>query len=1145
MKKILLLFCFICGLVGYSQNCLTPVDFGADTSLRNFFLNTNNYTAGYIKDINGNMTINDLVRNGTVCAELVQNVTFINLSGSQNNQVGGILQPGDNPEVAAPGLNITSMEGISAFTGLQYLYAINNNFTTIDLTSNAALIDFRGYDGNGGNGPLQTVNLRGLNNLEVVGLDNNMITELMLEGNSSLRILDARNNQLTALNLTDVTALDRTGLVNNPITCIQVANQITADNYNANPGIYQKDAGATFAVNCIYNIEISLGPQLDVSGFYVIDNGNLDPTLSFDALNLGGTQVTPAELANYNLIINTQGSTTLNPANGGPAPIVRGDGSDFTLITDQAITVPVLNPGIDDTFAVVIEGDDLFEADEFFVIEVSTTDPNINLLNADPDGVVRFNMRVDDTNDTATASLEKVQDGVEGVQDIQYRISMTKTNDTRQDLVFDISITDIDTDAGDYTNVTQATIPDGADEVIFSIPVNPDAVAEPLESLQTTLSYTGSFASRLTVTQPGPITATITDNTQCANAVIFTDPDLEAFFLDPASASRILDQFGNPITDLVINGKVCADRAVEVYTIDLDNGYQGRAITSLGGLEAFTNLEELNMFSANLSGDIDLTMYPSLVRFNADENGINTVTTSPVNVNLVGISVFGQGANDNTLTAVNINGVMPLLDNLVIQDNTSITSINLLNVPKLEFFFSSGTGITRLDFTALESAGSDNFFISEIGGGGSLTEIDIRNNNATFNLVDFFLDAMGHPNLACVLVNTGGDLTQAEQNITDNVWRFDDDTVVKTDCDTDTPIAILEATDPSASEVGPDDGQFTITLSAPVPPGCCPLTINYIVGGTALPGEDYTALTGTVQIPIGGISATIDVNVIDNDDTNDTETAVVTLEAGNNYIVGIPSSDTVTIANSGETIGADDILVIVTSETCEGKNNGKIQVSVSNEDYVFNVFVNGDTVGQTSFGSPLTIDNQENGEYIVCLTISELPAFEQCFGININSFQQLNVSDVALNFVNSTASYFVEGSKSYDVSVNGSLHKFNFNSTSKRPIEVPLDSGENEIIITGISDCQGIFKEAINLQNSIIAFPNPVINNLNLLGISRNENLKIELFSMEGQRIKSFNIQNNASNSVNLPMFDLPIGVYLVRGQSSNENKFELKIVKK
>lgn len=1025
----------------------------------------------------------------------------------------------------------------------------------------------------------------------------------------------------------------------------------------------------------VYDVEVSLGNDfnddlrpLGADGYYLIDRGDQPPTLKFDALGAGGIQVTPAELANYDLIINTR-STPPNPATGGPEPLVRGDGSDFALLTDRDITVSVVNSGNDNVqapdgngngdFEIDIEGDSLFEADEFFVIEVSTNNPSINLLNADPDGVVRFNMRIDDTNDTATASLIKVQDGVEGSQDIQYRIRMSKTNDTRQNLVFGISIADINTDAGDYTNVTQATIPDGADEVIFAIPVTLDGNPEPLESLQTTLSYTGPFASRLTVTQPGPITATITDNTQCTNAVNFIDPDLEAFFLDPVSASRILDQFGDPITDLVLNGVVCAERAVDVYTIDLDNGYEGRAITSLGGLEAFTNLEVLNMFSANLSGDIDLTLYPSLVRFNADENGINTVTTSPVNVNLVGISVFGQGVNDNTLTAVNINGIMPLLDNLVIQDNTSITSIDLVNVPKLEFFFSSGTQVTRLDFTALESAGSGNFFISEIGGRGTLKEIDIRNNNSTFSLLDFFLDARGHPNLACVLVNTQADLAQAEQNIMDNVWQFDDDTVVKTDCET--PIASIEANDPNASEVGPDNGQFTITLSADVPPGSPltvnytvggtaregedyndllrtveipvgsrtatidvdvldndddnntetvvvtlaggsgytmgtqisatvtitnssnilvatieandsdasevgpddgqftitlssavpegfgPLTINYTVGGTALPGTDYIALTGMVEIPIGGNSATIDVEVLDNDDTNDTETVVVTLEAGNGYIAGTPGSDTVTITNSGvgEFISSDDILVTVTSETCEGQNNGEILVSVSNQDYTFNVSLNGDTVGQASFGSPLTIDNQGNGESIVCLTTSELPEFEQCFGININTFERLNVSSSGLDTANLTASYLVEGSKNYEVLVNGSLYNFNFNSTSEKPIEVPLDSAENEIIITGISDCQGVFKEFVNFHKEIIAFPNPLIDNLNLLSISRIENMKIELFSLAGQRIKSFDIQNNTSNEVKLPMFDLPIGVYLIRGKINNENNFELKIVKK
>ncbi|MEM8588744.1 MAG: Calx-beta domain-containing protein, partial [Pseudomonadota bacterium] len=57
----------------------------------------------------------------------------------------------------------------------------------------------------------------------------------------------------------------------------------------------------------------------------------------------------------------------------------------------------------------------------------------------------------------------------------------------------------------------------------------------------------------------------------------------------------------------------------------------------------------------------------------------------------------------------------------------------------------------------------------------------------------------------------------------------------------------IAANDPDAAEPN-DPGQFTVTLTGTL---AAPLTVSYSVAGTATPGGDYTALTGTVTIPAG------------------------------------------------------------------------------------------------------------------------------------------------------------------------------------------------------------------------------------------------------------------------------------------------------
>ncbi len=73
------------------------------------------------------------------------------------------------------------------------------------------------------------------------------------------------------------------------------------------------------------------------------------------------------------------------------------------------------------------------------------------------------------------------------------------------------------------------------------------------------------------------------------------------------------------------------------------------------------------------------------------------------------------------------------------------------------------------------------------------------------------------------------------------------------------PVVTLVASIPNASKTGPVNGEFTVTRTGSTTE---PLTVLYAVGGDAVPGSDYVALTGTVVIPAGQSSAPIPVVVI-------------------------------------------------------------------------------------------------------------------------------------------------------------------------------------------------------------------------------------------------------------------------------------------
>jgi hypothetical protein len=77
------------------------------------------------------------------------------------------------------------------------------------------------------------------------------------------------------------------------------------------------------------------------------------------------------------------------------------------------------------------------------------------------------------------------------------------------------------------------------------------------------------------------------------------------------------------------------------------------------------------------------------------------------------------------------------------------------------------------------------------------------------------------------------------------------------------------------------------------------LTVNYTVSGTATPGSDYFALSGSAVILTGQSSAQIVVTPIDDAVVNEgSETVIATLTANPAYVIGTPSSDTVTITDN-------------------------------------------------------------------------------------------------------------------------------------------------------------------------------------------------------------------------------------------------------
>ena len=108
-------------------------------------------------------------------------------------------------------------------------------------------------------------------------------------------------------------------------------------------------------------------------------------------------------------------------------------------------------------------------------------------------------------------------------------------------------------------------------------------------------------------------------------------------------------------------------------------------------------------------------------------------------------------------------------------------------------------------------------------------------------------------------------------------------------------VVTISATDAIATEAGSTKGTLTVTRTGSK---SAALAVSYTVGGTATPGSDYTALSGTVTIPDGSSSATITVKPVNDAVAEGDETVTVTLKSKTSYQVGTAKTATVKIKSN-------------------------------------------------------------------------------------------------------------------------------------------------------------------------------------------------------------------------------------------------------
>ena len=119
------------------------------------------------------------------------------------------------------------------------------------------------------------------------------------------------------------------------------------------------------------------------------------------------------------------------------------------------------------------------------------------------------------------------------------------------------------------------------------------------------------------------------------------------------------------------------------------------------------------------------------------------------------------------------------------------------------------------------------------------------------------------------------------------------------------PFVTVTASDPDASRVGPDPGEFLFTRTGSA--GAA-LDVRYTLGGTAISWEDFRRPQGdmptVVTMPAGANSTTLTIVPMSANYPVASKLVVLTLAASPGYQVGAPKSATITLAGNGINIAA-------------------------------------------------------------------------------------------------------------------------------------------------------------------------------------------------------------------------------------------------
>jgi len=175
---------------------------------------------------------------------------------------------------------ISNLTGIEDFTALEVLELGYNNLTSVDLSSNLALVDLKASVNN-----LTSLDLSSNTALTHLEVKNNVLNSLTL--NNNLVSINVQRNNLTSLNLDGFTALTTATLIENNLTSLSVTNCSSLSELQAQQ-------------NSLTSIDLSTNTSLS---YLILNNNNLNAidvsnNINLSFFSIGSNNISSIDISN-------------------------------------------------------------------------------------------------------------------------------------------------------------------------------------------------------------------------------------------------------------------------------------------------------------------------------------------------------------------------------------------------------------------------------------------------------------------------------------------------------------------------------------------------------------------------------------------------------------------------------------------------------------------------------------------------------------------------------------------------------------------------------------------------------------------------------------------------------------------------------